>query len=133
MKFAAAYLIFAVVFLIMDLVWLGYIARDFYREQLGALMADNVNIGAALAFYLLYVLGVLIFVVAPALEAGGWTRALMMGAVFGLVAYATYDLTNLAVMKNFPATMAYVDMAWGAAVTGISAAATVALTNVIFE
>lgn len=133
MKFAAAYVIFAVVFLIMDLVWLGYVARDFYREQLGALMADNVNMGAALAFYLLYVLGVMIFVVAPALESGGWTRALMMGALFGFFAYATYDLTNLAVMKNFPATMAYVDMAWGAAVTGISAAATVALTSYIFD
>ncbi len=133
MKFAAAYLIFAVVFLIMDLVWLGYVARDFYREQLGALMTDNVNIGAAVAFYLLYVLGVMIFVVAPALEAGGWTKALMMGALFGFFAYATYDLTNLAVMKNFPATMAYVDMAWGAAVTGISAAVTVAITNYIFD
>lgn len=133
MKLVAAYVIFAVVFLIMDLVWLGYVARDFYREQLGALMAENVNIGAALAFYLLYVLGVMIFVVAPALEQGGWTRALMMGALFGFFAYATYDLTNLAVMKNFPATMAYVDMAWGAAVTGVSAAATVALTSSIFE
>lgn len=133
MKFAAAYLIFAVAFLIMDLVWLGYIARDFYREQLGALMTDNVNIGAAVAFYLLYVLGVMIFVVAPALEAGGWTKALMMGALFGFFAYATYDLTNLAVMKNFPATMAYVDMAWGAAVTGISAAITVAITNYMFD
>jgi len=133
MKFVAAYFILAILFLIFDLIWLGYVARDFYVEQLGDLMTDNVNMTAALAFYLLYMFGVLVFVVAPCLVAGGWTRALLMGALFGLVAYGTYDLTNLAVMKGFPATVAYVDMAWGTAVTAVTAGLATLITSALFD
>ncbi|MDX2258634.1 MAG: DUF2177 family protein [Hyphomicrobiaceae bacterium] len=129
MKPFLSYLILAGIFLILDLIWLGLVANSFYRSALGPLMADQINVPAAVAFYLLYVVGVMVFVVSPALEAGGWWRALTMGAFFGLVAYGTYDLTNLAVTRGFPLSVALVDMAWGATLTAIAAALTVILTQ----
>lgn len=125
MKFLFAYLVIAAVFLVLDFIWLGYVARDFYRAQLGSQLAAEVNIAAAGAFYLLYVFGILVFVVLPALSTGNWQHALLMGALLGLVAYGTFDLTNLAVMRGFPVQMALVDMAWGAFITGLSAATAV--------
>ncbi|WP_020178045.1 DUF2177 family protein [Methylopila sp. M107] len=107
----------AAAFLVGDAIWLGVVAREFYRGQLGDLMAPNPNVWAAAAFYLIYVAGVVYFVVQPALASGSWATALVSGALFGFVAYATYDLTNLAVTRGFPAPMAFVDMAWGAALT----------------
>ena len=120
---ALAYLFTAAAFLIGDGLWLGLIAKDFYRSQLGELMAPNPNLAAAAAFYVIFVLGVVYFAVSPALAAGSWTIALVNGAVLGFVAYATYDLTNLAVMRGFPATMAMVDIVWGAALSALSATA----------
>lgn len=116
-----AYAAAAVAFLAADALWLGFIARDFYRSQLGELMSPNPNLVAAAAFYALYVVGVVYFAVQPALAAGSWTTALVSGALLGLVAYGTYDLTNLAVTRGFPTAMALVDMAWGAVLTAISA------------
>ena len=113
---------FALLFFLVDFLWLGFIARDFYRTQLAGLIAENVNLPAAGAFYILYTLGVAMFVLAPALEAQSVQEALMMGGFFGLVAYGAYDLTNLAVVKDFPTKMALVDMVWGAVLTGTSAA-----------
>jgi uncharacterized membrane protein len=110
-------------FLAIDMVWLGLVARDFYRQRIGFLLADQVNWWAAIAFYLLFVAGVLVFAVRPALEARSLRKALLLGGFFGLVAYATYDLTNLATVKNWPLIVALVDLAWGtllaAAVSGI--------------
>jgi uncharacterized membrane protein len=126
-----AYAATLVVFLAADALWLGFVARDFYREQLGALMSPNPNLAVAAGFYALYVVGVVYFAVAPALNAGGWTTALVSGALFGLIAYATYDLTNLAVTKGFPATLALVDMAWGAALTATSAVAGYLITRAV--
>jgi uncharacterized membrane protein len=118
------YLPALVVFLILDALWLGVVARGFYREQFGDLMRPDVRWGAALLFYLLFIAAVLVFVVTPALDRGSLVYAIGMGAFFGLVAYATYDLTNLAVLRGFSVTIAVVDMAWGAVVTaGTSAAA----------
>lgn len=116
-----AYAAAAAAFLAADALWLGFIARDFYRGQLGDLMSPNPNLGAAAAFYALYVVGVVYFAVQPALVSGQWTTALVSGALLGLVAYGTYDLTNLAVTRGFPATMAVVDMAWGAVLTAFAA------------
>jgi len=132
-KLIAGYMIFALVFAIIDLIWLGFVANNFYRNQLGPLMAENVNMGAAIAFYLLYVLGAMIFVVAPAFEAGSALRALAYGALFGFFCYMTYDLTNLAVFKGFPAIVAYVDIAWGATVTAVCSFLTVLIANAIFD
>ena len=123
MKLVVAYLAAAAVFLVLDLVWLGYVANGFYRSELGPLLADSINVPAAIAFYALFLAGLMVFAVAPALESGGVTRALQLGALYGFFAYATYDLTNLATMKGFSLQVALVDMAWGSALAGLCAAA----------
>jgi uncharacterized membrane protein len=101
-------------FLLVDLVWLGVVARSFYRNQLGHLMRPDVNWAAALAFYALFVAGIVILAVWPAVERESLGRALALGALLGLVSYAAYDLTNLATLRDFPLTMALVDLVWGA-------------------
>jgi uncharacterized membrane protein len=123
MRLVIAYATAAVVFLAIDLVWLGVVAKAFYRDQLGPLMAPSINWTAGLAFYVLYVAGLLVFVIEPALSHGarGWSQALLMGAFFGLVCYATYDLTNLATLRGWPAALSFLDMTWGAALTGVAA------------
>jgi uncharacterized membrane protein len=121
--YLVAYAVAAAAFLVADAIWLGFVARDFYRTQLGELMSPDPNLYAAAAFYALYVVGVVYFAIAPGLSAGSWATAALSGALFGLIAYGTYDLTNLAVTKGFPATMAIVDMAWGAALTAFAASA----------
>lgn len=101
-------------FLVIDGVWLGVVARGFYKRHLGYLLAPAPNWGAALLFYLLFVGGVVFFVTVPALASGSWSAVLLRGAFFGLITYATYDLTNLATVKDWPMIVAVVDMAWGA-------------------
>ena len=100
-------------FLAMDMVWLVVVARRFYRERLGFLLSDQPNWWAAISFYLLFVVGLLVFVIVPAVEAGSLRKALLLGAFLGLVTYATYDLTNHATVKNWPWIVTVVDMAWG--------------------
>ncbi len=102
------------VFFAMDMIWLGLVAKDFYRAQIGHLMKSDVNWTAAIIFYLIFIAGLVAFVIAPAMEKGSWTHALLFGALFGLVCYATYDLTNLAVAKDWPLLVTIVDLAWGA-------------------
>lgn len=121
--YLAAYAGAAALFLVGDALWLGFVARDFYRAQLGELMAPQPNLVAAVAFYVLYVAGLVYFAIAPALGSGGWTTALVSGLLLGLVAYGTWDLTNLAVIRGFPAQIAMVDMGWGAVLTGLAATA----------
>lgn len=104
------------VFFAIDIVWLGLIAKDFYRGQIGALMKTDVNWTAAIIFYLIFIAGLVVFVISPAVEKGSWMHALFFGALFGLVCYATYDLTNLAVAKDWPILVTIVDLAWGAAI-----------------
>lgn len=117
------YLPTLIVFLILDALWLGFVARGFYRDQLGELMRPDVRWGAALVFYLLFIVGLLVFVVVPALEHGSLGRVVLTGAFFGLITYATYDLTNLATLRGFPTIVAVVDLAWGATVAGATSAA----------
>lgn len=128
-KLIMPYLTMAGILLVLDLLWIGVIARDFYRNGLGTLIAENINMGAAFGFYIIYSIGLFVFVVQPALASGDWQKAAMMGAMFGLVAYATYDLTNLAIVKGFPINIALVDMAWGASVSAVTAAATVLIAQ----
>lgn len=104
---------------VLDGVWLGVVASRLYAEALGPLLADPPNLLAAAAFYLLYPVGLVVFTVRPAARP---ITALARGALFGLVAYATYDLTNLATLKGFPLSIALVDMAWGAVITGCASA-----------
>jgi uncharacterized membrane protein len=101
------------VFFALDMVWLGLVATKFYRSQIGFLMKTDINWTAAISFYLLFLVGLVVFVIAPAVEKGSWTSALVLGAFFGLVTYATYDLTNLATLKNWPLLVTVVDLAWG--------------------
>jgi len=107
------YLVTFIAFLAVDAVWLALVARTFYRKYLGFLMAPNPNWLAAILFYLLFVVGALVLAVLPGLETGSLKTTLLRGALFGLVAYATYDLTNLATVKDWPLIVTVVDMIWG--------------------
>jgi len=107
------YLATFIAFFAIDMVWLGFVARTFYRKHLGFLMATSPNWLAALVFYLLFIAGILVFVVVPGLETDSLKTTLLRAALFGLVAYATYDLTNLATLKNWPVLITVVDLAWG--------------------
>lgn len=100
-------------FLAIDLVWLALIARGFYQQHLGALIRTTPNWSAAAAFYLLFVFGLLVFVIVPSLESGSTRKVLLLGALFGLITYATYDLTNLATMRDWPWIVTLVDLLWG--------------------
>ncbi|MHC5656086.1 DUF2177 family protein [Stappia sp.] len=121
MKYAIAYIATSLVFLAVDFVWLTRVAVGFYRDRLAHLMADEVRIGVAAGFYLAYVAGIVIFAIAPAFRSGQWTDALLYGVLFGFFAYATYDMTNLATLRNWPISVTVVDIAWGATLTGVSA------------
>ena len=124
------YLASLIAFLALDFAWLGFVARGFYRDQMGDLMRADVRWLPAFAFYALFVGAILVFVVLPAVERGSLARAALLGAFFGLVTYATYDLTNLAVMQGFRTQLALVDMAWGTVLcTLVSMAGYVAATR----
>jgi uncharacterized membrane protein len=101
------------VFFAIDMLWIGLIAKKFYAEQIGSLLKSNVNWVAAILFYLLFIGALIVFVILPALEKHSWMHALLFGALFGLVCYATYDLTNLAVAKDWPLLVTIVDLLWG--------------------
>lgn len=105
------------VFFAIDMLWLGVVARNFYRAQIGSLLKSEVNWVAAIVFYLIFIAGIVFFVLAPAVEKQSWRYALWAGAAFGFVTYATYDLTNLATLKGFPLTVTLVDLAWGTVLT----------------
>lgn len=102
---------------VFDAFWLSVVANKFYKSQIGHLLLEKPNMAAAVTFYLIYVAGIVAFVLAPALQKGSLQYALGYGALFGFVAYATYDLTNLATLKGWPLKLVVVDMAWGAVLT----------------
>ncbi|MDY0295125.1 MAG: DUF2177 family protein [Acholeplasmataceae bacterium] len=113
LPFLKLYGIAFIFFLIIDLIWLGFIAKNLYQKQLGHLMADQVNWVAAIIFYLLFIVGLVYFAILPAVNDGQWVRALLLGAFFGFITYATYDLTNLATLKDWPIQITIIDLAWG--------------------
>jgi uncharacterized membrane protein len=116
-KMILSYLLTTVVFFAIDLVWLGLIAKNIYKKYLGSLMSETVNWGAAMVFYLLFIAGIFIFVINPSIEKQSALRAVLLGAFFGLITYATYDLTNYATLKGFPLNVVIIDLAWGTFVT----------------
>jgi uncharacterized membrane protein len=126
MPFGKAALLYALtvpVFFAIDMVWLGLIAKPFYAKHLGHLMAAKVRWTPALLFYLLYIAGILFFAVLPALDKGSLGRAVLSGALLGLLAYATYDLTNLATLRDWPLLVTIIDLVWGMVLTGCVSAA----------
>ena len=120
MMFAKAYFVTLIIFLSLDFLWLGLIAKDFYGSQLENLMRANINYLAAGLFYLLYVGGIVFFAVEPALIEENWRKAAISGALLGLIAYGTYDMTNLATLKHWPLNLSIVDMIWGSCLTSLS-------------
>lgn len=123
--FIKPYLLTLFPFTLLDALWLGLVAPAFYRSQIGYIMAESPNWLAAVLFYLLFVAGMAVFVTGPGIRAGDVKTAALRGAFFGLVTYATYDLTNLATLEGWPVLMTVVDMAWGTLLGGITAAAAV--------
>ena len=116
--FLKLYFIALPIFFAADMIWLGVVAKNFYAKQIGFLMKANVNWAAAILFYLLFLAGLVVFVIAPAVEKESWERALLLGALFGLITYATYDLTNLATLKDWPLALTVVDLIWGMVLAG---------------
>lgn len=113
------YLMTLAVFFVIDMVWLGVVAKGFYRKHLGSMLSPKINWAAALLFYLVFIAGLLIFVIRPALAQGEPLMALLLGALFGLISYATYDLSNLATLKDWPVIVTVVDLVWGATLGGL--------------
>lgn len=115
------YIIALVVFLAIDMVWLVVIAKSTYNKYLGYLMAPNVNFGAAFLFYLIFIAGILYFVINPALAKDSWQYALLAGMFFGLITYSTYDLTNQATIRDWPVFITVIDLIWGTFLSGATA------------
>lgn len=111
--FIKLFLVAFLVFLVIDLAWLGLIAKNLYKKHLGFIMSEKVNWTAAIIFYVIFIVGIIIFVVMPALETGSIRKVLINGALFGLVTYATYDLTNLATLEKWPVKITIIDLIWG--------------------
>lgn len=130
----ATYALTAGVFFLIDLLWLGVVAKGLYDRHIGGLLRDQVNWTAAVLFYAMYIGGMQLFVLAPAME-GGWgvLRTAVMGGMLGLFAYATFDLTSLALIRGWSTTIALIDMAWGTVLTGTTAAATLWLARHLFK
>jgi len=118
-KIILSYLLTTVVFFAIDMVWLGFVAKNIYQKYLGALLSETVNWAAAIIFYLIFIVGIFIFVINPAIEKQSVIRAIVLGTIFGFIAYATYDLTNYATLKGFPVNIVFIDLAWGAVLTAL--------------
>ena len=119
-----------VVFMGIDLIWLGFVAKNIYSKYLGYLMASQVNWLAALVFYVIFIIGVLYFVIAPSLVDRDFTQLVIRAMLFGFMTYATYDLTNLATVRDWPITITIIDLIWGTTLsTGVSVISYLIITN----
>lgn len=127
--FFKVYLIAVVLFFVIDMLWLGVIAKKFYAKKIGFLLKTDVNWTAAFAFYFLFLFGLMVFVIMPALAMGSVMHAVVYGALFGVVTYATYDLTNLATVKDWPVSLTIVDLIWG----GVLSLSVASLTVIIAQ
>lgn len=123
MPYVAAYMGAAVVFCVMDFIWLTIIAKNFYQTHMGDLMAIEIKIVPAIIFYIIYLAGLVLFAISPALREQNWLVAAGLGLLLGIVAYASYDLTNLATLKSWSISLTLVDIVWGAFVSAVSAVA----------
>lgn len=121
MVWGTAFLATGIAFLGLDALWLSIAANRLYRPKLGPLLLDGFNVAPAVAFYIVYIVGILVFAVSPALVTGRWTTALARGALLGLIAYATYDLTNQATLRGWSSAVTVADLCWGTMLTGTAA------------
>ena len=119
MNVIKTYFVALVVFFVIDIFWLLVVSRKLYQKELGYLMSSKPNLIAALLFYLLFITGVVFFVINPALDKSSWTYALLAGMFFGLITYSTYDLTNLATIKDWPLKITIIDLIWGTSLGGL--------------
>jgi len=131
LHFAVAYGISFVLFLGIDMIWLQLIAKNFYANKLGELLNPKPSLVIALIFYVLFPLGIAIFTVLPAFKTGSWSTVLGLSALFGMIAYMTYDITNLVTLKGWPVSITLIDIAWGTFVTAATALATYYLISKI--
>jgi uncharacterized membrane protein len=129
--FIKLFLIALPVFFAIDLVWLIFVARSFYQKQIGFLMKPDINWAAAIIFYLLFIAGLVTFVISPAVDKHSWVHAILFGALFGLITYATYDLTNLATIKGWPLLVTLVDLTWGTVLAASISVITYLIANKI--
>lgn len=123
MKYIYLYILTLLVFLAIDFVWLNWIAKNLYAEKIGHLLAENANLIPALIFYLLFVVATIIFAVLPGYEMQSIGKTIFLGALFGMITYATYDLTNLATLKNWPVSVTLIDIVWGTSLSTVTALA----------
>lgn len=130
-QYVYLYLLTIPVFFLIDLVWLGWLAKGFYQTKIGHLLGP-VNYGAAIAFYLIFIVGIIIFAVVPALDSGSVWKAVLLGALFGFFTYATYDLTNYATLRDWPLIVVMADMIWGMFITGTVAASSYLIAKTLF-
>lgn len=131
MEIFKTYIVTFVVFFAIDIIWLGFIAKDMYRNNIGHLMADTTNWPAAIIFYLFFIGGLVFFVVNPSLEKESWTQALMWGGFFGFICYATYDMTNLATLRDWPLKMTIIDITWGSILNALTSAVSYFIVRLI--
>lgn len=122
MEHVKTYVVTFVIFFAIDLVWLGVIAKNLYKQHLGFLMADKVNWGAAIVFYALFIAGLIFFALNPAIEKDSLVYAILAGGFFGLITYATYDMTNLATLKDWPVVITVIDIIWGTVLCSLTTA-----------
>ena len=122
-KTLIVYLLTAGVFFALDILWLGLVAKNFYQKHLQGFLSEKVNWTAAIIFYLLFIIGIFIFSILPAVEKNSLGKVLILGALFGFFTYATYDLTNLATLKHWPMIVVLVDILWGIFLTACTSVA----------
>jgi uncharacterized membrane protein len=118
-----AYIATALAFVGLDAIWLTFAAQHLYRPLLGDMLLERFNIVPAVLFYVVYIAGIVVFAISPAFGAGRWTTATLNGAFLGFVAYATYDLTNQATLRNWPIAVTIADLCWGTVLTAVAATA----------
>ena len=128
-NFLKIYAIAAPIFFLVDLLWLGVIAKDIYQKYLGFLLRPSPNWLVAILFYLLFIVGMVIFVIVPAIEKNSLTHALVYGAFFGFITYMTYELTNYALIKDWPQAIVYIDILWGIVLSAIVSVGTFYIYN----
>lgn len=129
LKYLVAYIAVGLVFAAADAIWLSSTGASIYKATLGDVLEPQFRLAPAVAFYLIYIVGILIFAITPAFATGQWTTALLFGALFGFFCYMTYDLSNHATLRNWTASLSFIDIAWGTVLTGTASSLGFLLTN----